>query len=132
MGRYEELVAARREQLMADECADTPLFGGDFPRAPGIREEQRGLGLEGSSDALYAAWRRTAESDEILTLLRTIALEWVAQGATTIGPRSLWEQARLRRRQSVDNRLQALACREVEDTTPALRGLFRHRERKAG
>ncbi|HET7024867.1 MAG TPA: hypothetical protein VFI39_06685, partial [Gemmatimonadales bacterium] len=132
MGRYEELLQARRQQLMADEVSDAPLFGDQFPRAPGVRDEQRGLGLEGSSEALYRAWRSTPESDDMLILLRRIALDWLAQGATTIGPRSLWEAARHEIRRSHDNRLQALACREVEDTTPALRGRFRHRMRKAG
>lgn len=132
MGRYEDLLASRREQLVAEELAGTPLFGDDFPRAAGIRDEQRGLGLEGSIEALYRRWRATPESQEVMQMLRAVALEWLGKGATQIGSRALWEEARRRLRRSADNKLQALACRELEEEVVALRGLFRHRERKAG
>jgi hypothetical protein len=134
--RYEELLAAHRAKRAAAQWADTELFAeaepGDWPARPEVDgAEQQGLGLAGSAEALYRAWRATPESDVVLTTLRTIALEWLAQGATQIGPRGLWEAARRRLTRSVDNRLQALACREVESTTPTLQGKFRHRQRSA-
>lgn len=132
MGRYEELLEERRARLTAEAVAGTPLFRETpFPTAPAAEAEQQGLGLEGSAEALYRRWRATAEGEETLRALRAIAREWVAQGATRIGSRALWEEGRRRLKRLADNRLQALACREVEDTTPVLRGLFRHRERKA-
>lgn len=100
-------------------------------RPPVRRSEQRRLALEGSAEERYAAWRATPDSNLVMAMLRTIAMEWI-QRQPKIGPRSLWEACPIRLKKSVDNRLQALACRELEDTVPALRGCMRHRERAKG
>lgn len=132
---YEDLCREQRERDAAAQSEDLPLMAGaaTWPeRAPVPAAEQRGLALPDTPEALYAKWRATPESDAMIHTMRIIAGEWAKQGATAIGPRTLWEAARLKLKKSVDNRLQALACREVEDSMPTLRGMFRHRMRKAG
>lgn len=135
MNRYEELCAAQRAREAEQQSADLELFrgtAGHFPARPEVvGAEQRGLPLPETPEALYATWRAKPESEEVLAVLRRLALVEVRKGAEKIGPRWLWETARGELKKSVDNRLQALACREIEDTTPGLQGRFRHRQRAA-
>lgn len=130
--RYDPAEAHRLRLARQTEGLD--LFGPVWPERPPAIVEQRALPLDGSTAGLYATWRTHIESDTVLATLRRLALEWVGMdpSRSKIGPRVLWEAAR-RDMQSqhlarwCDNRLQALAVREVEDTTPELRGRFRHR-----
>jgi hypothetical protein len=121
------------ERALAPRMAEElPLFA-PWPEAPAAGTEQRALPIEGSAAERYALWRRTDQGREVLALMSGIALEWLAAGATWIPSRGLWEEARKRMkvRGLCDNRLQGMACREVEDTHPALHGKFRHRRMTA-
>jgi hypothetical protein len=131
-GRYDP--AAVRQARADRQTAGLSLFGAWPEAPPAPANEQRALPLEYTTAGLYAAWRQQPESDAVLATLRRIALDWLALDPTRpmIGPRTLWEAARQELNgwglgRWVDNRLQALAVREVEDTTPELRGRFRHR-----
>lgn len=133
---FEERAAEARRREVDRQTSDLPLLSGsgptDWPERPKVDgAEQRGLPLPETPEALFAAWRAKPESDEVMAVLRRLALEAHRKGASAIGPRWLWEAARAELKRSVDNRLQALACREIEDSTPELRGLFRHRRRPA-
>lgn len=111
---------------------ELPLFA-PWPEASAAGTEQRQLTLSGSAAERFASWRATDQGKEVLALMSGIALEWLAGGAQWIPSRGLWEEARKRMkvRGLCDNRLQGLACREVEDTHPVLHGKFRHRRMTA-
>ena len=104
-----------------------------WPEAPAAGIEQRNLAIAGSLEQRYERWRATEQGAEVISLMREIALDWLAGGAPVVLSRGLWEEARkqMKVRGLCDNRLQGLACREVEESHPLLRGKFRHRKRKA-
>jgi hypothetical protein len=118
--------------LAPRQAEELPLFL-PWPEAPAAGTEQRTLPIEGTAAERFSLWRTTPQGRDVLALMSGIALEWLANGAAWIPSRGLWEEARkqMKVRGLCDNRLQGLACREVEDTHPVLRGKFRHRRMTA-
>lgn len=99
-----------------------------YPRRPDlrvVRSEQPDL----EAVARYDAWRKTDESRVVLRVMAKLALHWIRNHGPdyAIGGRKLWDRAKDYHGIELDNRLQALACRELEQSVAELRGRFRFR-----
>jgi hypothetical protein len=135
---YSAELARQRERMAREQVAGLSLFGEPERRPPLVAPsaEQRALAIEGSPAAGYHRWRNTPEADTVLQTMRIIAREWrAADPERKVGGRSLWEAGRRRwitegRGAWPDNKIQPDACRELEDTTPDLKGHMRFRVRK--
>lgn len=132
-----ELTRAR-ESAARHQVAGLDLFGVPDRRAPltAPSAEQRALPLPQSVAGDYQRWRQTELALLVMDTMRTLARRWLAiDPDRKIGARLLWDMGRkqwIEERCGMwpDNRLQADACRELEDTTPDLKGRLRFRHRK--
>lgn len=135
---YSAELARLRERMAREQVAGLDLFGHPERRppltAPGA--EQRALPLPQSVAGDYQKWRQTEQAALVMDTMRAIARKWLAiDPDRKVGARLLWDMGRrqwIEERTGVwpDNRLQADACRELEDTTPDLKGHLRFRVRK--
>jgi hypothetical protein len=114
-------------------ASDADLFGTmGWPTTPKVeRTEQRNIGLPGSIDADYAAWRGTADGQRVYAAVVDRAIGLVAGGATRLSIGALVEWVRSTLRLSVNNDYRALIARELVDSEPGLAELIEMRTRKA-
>jgi len=142
----------RSIRFLTDDPPDGPLSIADqlkgtiFDETPDATErrptvehrgaEQQTMSIEGTDAGWYQRWRRDPRAERVLEALRLEALRRLREKpGMKVGPRNTWERVRTILEPEglsgfMDNRAQALACREVEATTPELRGRMRHRVMK--
>lgn len=122
---------ARAAQAAADRQLADAMFG-VWPEVPRVeRAEQCGLGLPGSIDAEYAAWRQTPDGQVVYAAIVDRALGLVAAGATRLSTKALVEWARATLRVRINNDATACLARELVDTEPEIAELIEMRQRRA-
>lgn len=132
------LPPTRQEQLAGTLFDETPS---PLERRPTVEHrgaEQRTMPIEGTDAGWYQRWRADPRSEQVLDALRDEARrrrQLFPRGK--LGGRNLWEAVRILLQPQglspfMNNNAQAMACREVEESTPDLVGRFRHRSMKEG